>query len=131
MDSIINALTGNVNSNDDLVEKVLQRISALTSERNQLATTSGSSVSEIEKLNEKIKDLQNELASYKQRIQDANVKLQSTVDKLVQATGGGGDEDSKKNRDGRRHRRSRKSRSRRRRKTKKSSKRRKSKRRYH
>jgi len=119
MNNIINELTQNVNTNDDLVGNIVDLVIQLRTEKQNLVTASGESTAAAEVLETRIQTLQTDLETYKTALTSANQKLATTVGKLKAAIPPVvSDGDGK-----RRSRRSRRKRTSRRRKSRRSKKR--------
>ena len=128
MDDIINTLTGNVNTNDNLVDRVLALIAELKRQqaeqealRVQIGAATGDQITNLEG---KIRELEANLAAYRAKLATANDTLESTITKMrkeipVPALPGA----EEKKADGKRRSRKRNSRKRKSRRSRKSKKR--------
>jgi hypothetical protein len=86
MDDIINTLTGNVNTNDNLVDQVLALIADLKrqqAEQQALQVQIGAAAgNEIANLEGRIRELEANLAAYRERLTAANNTLITSLNKL-------------------------------------------------
>jgi hypothetical protein len=75
MDDIINTLTRNVGSNDTLIDQVLGLITELKAQKAEQAQLGNSA-------GLKIASLEAELDAYRQRVEEANARLEKSIGKM-------------------------------------------------
>jgi len=83
--NIINTLTGNVNTNDNLVDQVLALITDLKRQQAEQGLETGANQELIKVLQKQIETLQEELDAYRARLATANDTLESTITKMRNA----------------------------------------------
>jgi uncharacterized membrane protein YukC len=79
MNDIINALTGNVGINDNLVDQVLALINDLKTQQAAILLTSGAN---NDALQERIADLEIQLEEYRKKLEAANTTLATSIGKM-------------------------------------------------